>query len=97
MSFYSIAAAVCHCPPYFANESVIGTVDWSDEVWSKCLEDTSTEEMEFFAGTEITYSCPMGHVFEIPEIYGNGTSVLKLTCEAYAAWNPDVIPKCVRE
>ena len=53
--------------------------------------------MEFFVNTEITYYCPTGHVFQIPEIYGNGTSVLKLKCEPYAAWNPDLIPKCVRK
>ncbi|XP_059096709.1 sushi, von Willebrand factor type A, EGF and pentraxin domain-containing protein 1-like [Tigriopus californicus] len=84
---------VCPCPPWFANNSIEGTSDWHNEGGAtKCPEDQSV-----LYGTNVTYTCPEGYVFETPQLiaFQEETSVLTLTCEKYADWSLGVKPKCI--
>ena len=64
------------------------------------MEPICSEEEEdgLIYGTNITYYCPEGFVFETFDLVHSNISTdrLTLTCEKYAAWSPVEQPKCIR-
>ena len=93
--------AICGCPPKWSNETVgEGWHSWDNDVFDNCGEGDDEDEEEYLVGTSITYSCPMGHVFETPELletgdFSLGLNVITLTCEQFSVWIPHIVPKCV--
>ena len=59
----SFSVVDCDCPPKFSNETAPGSYhSWNETEFDSCSDE------EYTVGTEITYGCPVGHVFETEEL-----------------------------
>ena len=94
---FPIPVVDCDCPPKFSNETAPGSYhSWNETEFDSCSDE------EYTVGTEITYGCPIGHVFETEELLitqnmSLAFSTMTQTCAKFSVWTPLITPKCIRK